>query len=380
MQYQIGFIIEQALGHITHSKNLQKNISRDPTVQAFWGLPAWGTESLAGKVPLYRSNWTVRAGLRTRRALSDMQRLSTLDALFFHTQVTAILSPDWLRRVPSVVSLDATPLQYDALGLHYGHSQGPDWLEHWKWRLNELCFRLARHIVTWSEWTRQGLIAEYGVSADKVTVIPPGVDTQGWMRPNNPGRNEQKLKILFVGSDMERKGGLLLLDAFRHLRRERNTFNGSNNFPDLELHLVTQSSLPEEPGLTVHTGLQPNTLELKRLFFDSDIFCLPTQGDCLPMVLSEAGAAGLPSISTRLAAIPEIVHDGKTGFLVPPGDLDALILALQRLILDPYLRQRQGQAAKSLVRQKFDAGCNAIRLLELLKDISAYPRVGRLAN
>jgi glycosyltransferase involved in cell wall biosynthesis len=380
MQYRIGFIIEQALGHITHSKNLQKNISRDPTVQAFWGLPAWGTEGRAGKVPLYRSNWTVRAGLRTRRALSDMQRLSTLDALFFHTQVTAILSPDWLRRVPSVVSLDATPLQYDALGLHYGHSQGPDWLEHWKWRLNELCFRQARHIVTWSDWARQGLISEYGVPADKVTVIPPGVDTQGWRRPNNPGRNEQKLKILFVGSDIERKGGLLLLDAFRHLRRERNASNGSNNFPDLELHLVTQSSLPEEPGLTVHTGLQPNTLELKRLFFDSDIFCLPTQGDCLPMVLSEAGAAGLPSISTRLAAIPEIVHDGKTGFLVPPGDLDALILALQRLILDPYLRQRQGQAAESLVRQKFDAGCNAIRLLELLKDISAYPRVGRLAN
>ena len=47
------------------------------------------------------------------------------------------------------------------------------------------------------------------------------------------------------------------------------------------------------------------------------------------MVLSEAGAAGLPSVSTRLAAIPEIVQDGKTGFLVPPGDLDALILALQ---------------------------------------------------
>jgi glycosyltransferase involved in cell wall biosynthesis len=116
--------------------------------------------------------------------------------------------------------------------------------------------------------------------------------------------------------------------------------------------------------------MQPNSQSLKDLFFQSDIFCLPTQGDCLPMALSEAGAAGLPIVSTRLAAIPEIIRDGETGFLVPPGDLGALIVALNRLILDPALRLRQGHAAEQLVRQRFDSRLNANRLLDLMKQIS----------
>jgi glycosyltransferase involved in cell wall biosynthesis len=95
------------------------------------------------------------------------------------------------------------------------------------------------------------------------------------------------------------------------------------------------------------------------------------------MVLSEAGAAGLPVVSTRLAAIPEIIQEGVTGFLVPPGDEEALTSALQRLILDPELRLRQGHMAEAVVRQRFDAGRNANRLLDVMKQISLDTRPGR---
>ena len=50
--YKIGFIIEQALGHITHTQNLQRNVPRDPDVQAFWGLVPWETRGLAGRIPI----------------------------------------------------------------------------------------------------------------------------------------------------------------------------------------------------------------------------------------------------------------------------------------------------------------------------------------
>lgn len=358
--YRFGFIIEQSLGHITHGLNLKNNIALDPTIRAEWGLPGWQHDGLAGRIPLYRGNWTLQAGLATRQILAGFQRRFQADALFFHTQITAVLSPDWLRRIPSIVSLDATPLQYDRLGQFYGHSTGPAWQENWKWRLNRDCFRLAQDIVTWSQWARDGLVDEYEVPPEKITVIPPGVNPDAWARPKPRQLRGGPVRILFVGGNLERKGGQHLLEAFRILR---------HRYP-LELHLVTRDSVLPEPGLFLYQNMQPNSQPLKELFFQADIFCLPTQGDCLPMVLSEAGAAGLPSVSTDMAAIPEIVREGETGLLIPPGDVDALTTALERLIEDEGLRLRMGAAAVQRVHEQFDAGCNALRLLQLMKQVS----------
>lgn len=369
--YQIGFVIEQALGHVTHTKNLQANVPKDPAVRADWALPRWQEHGLGSKVPVYKSNWTVQAGLQARRALAARWRGVKPDALFFHTQVTAVLSPDWLRRVPSVVSLDATPLQYDRLGAFYAHEAGPAWLERIKYRLNRHCFQRARHLVTWSEWAKQGLVAEYGVPADKVTVIPPGVNSGEWERPAARRPHKNTVKILFVGGDLERKGGLLLLQALRTLRQKGPiAINGNGTAVDVELHLVTKTKVAAEANVFVYNDMQANSEPLKQLYYECDIFCLPTYGDCLPMVLSEAGAAGLPAVTTCVAAIPEIVRDGVTGFLTPPGDVDKLTAALHALIANPELRIRQGQAAVERVRQGFDAEKNALRLLGLLKEVA----------
>lgn len=365
--YRIGFIIEKALGHVTHGKNLQRYVPQDAEVEAHWVLPEWEPHELLANLPLYKSNWTVRAGLQTRRALADLHRRTPLDALFFHTQVTAVLSPDWLRRIPSIVSLDATPLQYDTLGDSYQHVAGPQWVERWKWYLNRDCFRAARHLVTWSEWAKKGLVDEYGVPAGKITVISPGVDVQAWECPEREPRPGGPVKILFVGGDFRRKGGHVLLEAFRQLHQ-----NHSSQIP-VELHLVTRDPALAEPGVFVYNDLSPNSASLKQLYFDSDIFCMPTAGDCLPMVLSEAGAAGLPLVSTRIGGIPEIVRDGETGLLVPVGDPAALAAALRRLVCEPELRRRMGARAVEVVRRDYDAGLNSARLLALLKQAVKEP-------
>ncbi len=358
----IGFIIEQALGHITHTKNLQANVPRDRDVAAHWGLIPYEVSGFAAKVPVYKSNWTVRAGLRARRVVSGLAKESPLAALFFHTQVPAVLATNWVKKIPSVVSLDATPKQYDSLGEYYAHEAGPAWLENLKWKLNRDCFRAARHVVAWSAWAKQGLIAEYEVPPDKITVIPPGVNPREWACPQPRSARGGPLKILFVGGNLERKGGLVLLEAWRKLL----ALEGEN----VELHLVTKDHVAPEPNLFVHHNLQPNSAPLKQLYFDSDIFCLPTYGDCLPMVLSEAAAAGLPSISTNVAAIPEIVREGETGFIVPPGNAEALTAALARLIDDAELRLKLGTRAVEVVSKDFDAECNAMQLLAVLKQVA----------
>jgi len=369
---RIAFVLEQALGHATHAKNLMGNLAGRAEVDpAFLPIP-YRAEGWAARLPLVRSNWSVRAGLLARQALSREARRAPFDGLFVHTQVPGVLAADWVRRIPSVVSLDATPLQYDALGEVYSHARGPEWLERAKYRLNRRLFAAADRLLAWTEWTRRSLIEDYGCSPDRVAVIPPGVNPEDWARPGPPRarpEGDSPVRILFVGGDLERKGGRLLLDAFRAL----STREG----PPLELHLVTRTPMPAEPGVHIYNDLTPNDGRLVRLYHQAVLFCLPAFGDCLPMVLSEAGAAGLPVLSTRVAGIPEIVAEGESGLLVEPHDAAALTRALARLVEDPDLRLRLGRRGAEIVRQRFDAVRNAGRLVALLLDVVARGKEGR---
>jgi glycosyltransferase involved in cell wall biosynthesis len=259
------------------------------------------------------------------------------------------------------------------LGAFYKHEQGPAWLEAWKWRLNRDCFRSARRLVAWAEWTKLGLVHGYEVLADKITVIPPGVNVREWRRPTPRVPHAEPAKILFVGGDLERKGGLVLLEAFRALRHSGPEHLG------LELHLVTRDRLPPEPGVFVYNNMEPNSQPLKDLYHTCDIFALPTFGDCLPMVLSEAGASGMAIISTNVAAIPEIIRTGETGLTVPAGDAVALTRALRDLATNPVLRTILGERAMAHVTRHYDAPTNASRLLGLLKAEANAARAERPA-
>jgi glycosyltransferase involved in cell wall biosynthesis len=268
-----------------------------------------------------------------------------------------------------VVSLDATPLQYDELGTFYSHDIGNARVEKIKRALNIRCYTNAARIVTWSAWAKRGLIDGYGVAAERIHVIPPGVWCERWTSPD-PGvvtrDADDIVRILFVGADLARKGGDHLLEAFADLRVEHGD--------TVELHLVTKSTVPPAPGVHVYADLTPNSDALKALYHRCDVFCLPTQGDCLPMVLSEAGATGMPLVSTGVAAIPEIVQDGVTGLVVPPADPGALAAALSKLVLDAPLRREMGARARALVEQSFDASKNATAVVELMCDVAGGAR------
>ncbi len=362
---KIGFIIEQALGHITHGKNLAQNISLDQTIEPFWGYPKQPQSGLMA-LPGIR-NWTLQAGLQSNKALRDIASAGhQLDVIFFHTQVTAILAQKWMAKIPSVVSLDATPMQYDSLGEFYEHESGPSWLETFKFNKNKACYQQAKRLVTWSDWAKQSLIKDYGISAEKITIIPPGVNIDDWQPAENSQTPETApVKLLFVGGDLQRKGGLDLIEAFKAVKAEK---------PDakIELHLVTRNAPEPAEGMFVYTNMQPNSSELKALYHQADIFCLPTYGDCLPMVLSEAAATKLPIISTAVAAIPEIVQAGKGGLLVKPGAVHELKDAILRLLENRADRIDMGEHAYNITKQNFDAQANAQQLFDLLKQVANH--------
>lgn len=358
---RVAFVVEQALGHITHARNLRRTIGQDPTVASSWVPIEFRPAGIGRRIPLYRSNWTVRAGVRARTRLTRLLRSKPADALFFHTQVPAVLSGALMRRLPSIVSVDATPKQFDGLGLAYGHATGPDWLERGKFRLNQACFVRAARVVAFSHWVEDSLVTDYGIDAGKIEVVRPGLDVTRAPHVDRRGRQGSRpLRVLFVGGDFERKGGPTLLAAMDLLKDL-----------DVELDVVTRSTLPETERRKVHNGLSADSPELRDLYANADVFCLPTRADALGLVFAEAGAAGLPLIGTDVGAVAEIVRDEETGVIVPVDGPKALAAALRRLLTDEDLRLGYGAAARVLVRAEYDEDVTSARIVALLHEIVA---------
>jgi glycosyltransferase involved in cell wall biosynthesis len=357
MAYKIGFVMEQTLGHVTHMQNFQHFVASARDVEATW-IPVWFyAADHWNRAPLIRHNWTLRASLRARAQVQAVLRAERLDALFFHTQVTALFAQRLMDRIPTVVSMDATPLNFDSIGIPYDHRPSPlRPIETLKNALNRRTFRHARRLITWHEWGKHSLIEDYDVDPAKVHVIPPGIDLDRWdfLKQRHDGR----VRLLFVGGDFRRKGGDTLLAAFRrHLMAE------------CELDIVTREDVNLD-GITnvrVHRNIGPNAADLMALYSAADVFVFPTCADTLPLVVMEAMASRLPVVTTVVGALAEEVDDGVTGYLIRPGDVDALAAATLRLVRDPELRLSMGAAARESARGKFNGSTNYPRLLDVCK-------------
>jgi glycosyltransferase involved in cell wall biosynthesis len=85
----------------------------------------------------------------------------------------------------------------------------------------------------------------------------------------------------------------------------------------------------------------------------ASVFCLPSHAEGLPMSMLEAMAAGKAVLATGVGGIPEALHDGDNGLLVPPHDVTALARALAQLLGDPALRERLAQRARASIEQHY---------------------------
>ena len=350
--------MEQHVGLYTYYMNLRNYIDSAGGIEPTWVPVNYHKRGgLWERIPFLPDR--ACGALRGRTQVREEIARTTSDVLFFNTQVPATFAHERVRRHPYVISTDVTAVQFDRLRKGYGlKPRRVGLLQAYKHSVNVRVLRGATRLLPWSRWVADSLVSDYGVDPERIEVVPPGVDLGQWS-PGHRGSGGP-VKILFVGADLGRKGGLLLLEAFRTLR-------------DLgvELHLVTRERLAEEPGLSVYNDMQPNSEPLKRLFAESDIFCLPTLADCLPLVLCEAGAAGLPSVATNLAAVPEIVVEGETGLLVDAGDVGGLIQRLRTLVLAPELRGRMGRAARQHVEKHYDASRNGERIVSCLREAAS---------
>ncbi|WP_375491208.1 glycosyltransferase [uncultured Jatrophihabitans sp.] len=196
-----------------------------------------------------------------------------------------------------------------------------------------------------------------------VHVVRMGIDPARFGHIDRAQRPETSpTRVLFVGRLVAEKAPQMLVEAIARLP-----------LGEFELRIVGGGPLADQLASDIITnGLEDyvelrgavNQDEILAQYEWADVFCLPSFAEGLPVVIMEAMSTGLPVISTQIAGIPELVRDGRTGSLVPPGDLDALVEAL-RAMRSWTTRQALSSDAAALVMQNHTATINAARLADI---------------
>ncbi len=236
----------------------------------------------------------------------------------------------------------------------------------------EQIFDAARFVVTVSDFSLRFLRENYPKQSARFCRVYNGINTSGYSQSAfPPGRP----LILSVGRYIEKKGFSTLVDACARL--------GARDF---ECQIIGGGRLGESLrqqaaalGVSdrVHITGPKTEGEIKELLARTLVFALPClvaddgAMDNLPTVIMEAMAAGVPVISTNLAAIPEMIIDGQTGYIVPERDPEALAARLAEMINDRAAARALGAGGLERCRTLFDSTATTTALLEVFQSHGA---------
>lgn len=325
-------------------------------------------DGLAGARNLdrFRFRAEVHAGLLARDRIRALERAGDrFQVLHFHRQATAYASLRRMRRTPSIVSIDCT--QRCVLDLARSEAERRSYLPNVR-RDGEV-FRAARLIVSTSRWAAESVRAMYPDCATPIEVMPNPVLLDhfdaGWaaLRAARAAEPGYRPRVLFMGGDFARKGGGDLLDAWR------DAALGERASLDLVTHRAVAAA-DGVPGVRVHTGVAARSERWRALWRGADLFVLPTRDEAFGTVFQEAAAAGLPTIGTRINAVPEIVVEGETGVLVDAGDRVALARALGALAASSGMRGEMGERARARIARVADPGAYRDRLAAAIRRLA----------
>ncbi|MFZ0745164.1 MAG: glycosyltransferase family 4 protein [Terracidiphilus sp.] len=252
----------------------------------------------------------------------------------------------WACRVPAIVET-----------LHGGEAWRCGWKAHF-WVDRAVSHFVSKHVAV-SASDARFLGTRKHVPSEKISTIYNGVDLRRFdtsraarntMR-NALGLADDDVVLIMVARFHSGKGHPVLLHAMRDLLDRRASVK-LICLGEGEEEVVVRR-LCHELGLARHVkieGYQPNVAEWLQA---ADINVLPTYYEGLPLTVLEAMASALPTVASNVGGIPELVEDGVSGRLVPPGEPESLADALSMLLSQPELRKRMGRAAYSRVSRCF---------------------------
>jgi mannosyltransferase len=244
------------------------------------------------------------------------------------------------------------------------------WITRWLiWRMDAI---IATNDISASFLKREAVVVPHGV--DTVTYAPPADRAAAFAEAKLPGR----YAIGCFGRVRAQKGTDVFVDAMCKLLPRYPDFTG----------VIVGAIVPEQIGFAnelkkrIETaGLQSRIVmtgelsieEVQRWYQRLTIYAFTSRNEGFGLTLIEAMSAGVALVATRAGAAELVVEDGVTGVLTPPGDVDALVAALEPLLQDPASCAAMGTRARARVRAKFSLDAEAGRIAEVYQLLMQPP-------
>lgn len=404
------FLVEYGLGHKTHIHFLERHLASDPRFAATVvrvSRPG-GLANLLAKLqipPIHRRGldfwvwWLMQYKRQQVRQCLRRHDPNELDFVYVHTQTAGAALLDLPRTVPAVVSIDLT------WKLAFRESRySPSRCFEPVHALERRVFERSDLIVSFSEWAAASVVEEYRIPASKVQVVRNGVTLPTACLPGKNGhrsngaghganghlgRNGRShgaganghgpsngrsagngsvpsenglLRLGFVGNEFTRKGGDLLLRVHQERYADR-------------AHLTLVSGgLPRQNGHAWHNVSTHKAVPWDRLMTEVvpgfDLFVFPTRFDYSPYAVIEAMTAGVPVVATKVGAIPEMIEDGVSGFLLEAPHEGPLIERVDWALAHRAKLPAMGDRARQHATTSYAAERNYPELLDLLAEVA----------
>ncbi len=319
-----------------------------------WHLREWLTMQKSLNRRLLKKNTSVEflkkyARYFSRQLQKDLEK-THVDLLFVSAspQLIAYLKTT----IPIIFMIDATFQQIQGYYPYFSNLAGYNIRQGIE--LDKMAFKNATHCMLASEWSKNSAVNDYGIDENKISVVLCGANMDFIPRHEElmtyaPGR----CRLLFLGTEWERKGGNIVLEIFSLLKQKGI---------DPHLHIigcVPPHDLSEEENITIIPFLDKNKaedcLQFQKIFQQTDFLLLPTRAECAGIAFSEASAYGIPSVTSDTGGVTSYIKEGINGyalsFTAGPGAYAEIIL---KLIADQLLLND----LKASSRQYYDSKLN----------------------
>lgn len=225
--------------------------------------------------------------------------------------------------------------------------------------------RLAKRHITISQYNKDYIVKEFNVEPRCIDIVHCGID---FTRIPVVSPNYASTRIISVARLEKFKGRDILIKACAELKKEGIQFECLIVGDGPEKEALDQ--LIKELGVGNEVKLYGNAIqdEVFKLMSESAIKVLSSYSEGIPVALMEAMAMNIPVIGPKITGVPELIEDGKEGFLVEPGDVKLLALRMKTLLLDQNLRRSFVQKAYVKVRALFDNKVETDKLLAIWKE------------
>jgi glycosyltransferase involved in cell wall biosynthesis len=312
-------------------------------------LNSYGWDILLGRKTIYESF------LKTQYAsekISTAIRKRLIGKNYLFTFQTQSVFDASIPEIPHFVYSDHTHLE----NLNYpGFSRKRLFSKQWI-DCERKIYQRASLNFTMSSNIRDSIINDYKCGPEKVLCVYCGSNVQVNKSELFDDTRYSKKNILFVGIDWERKGGPVLVKAFRKVLED---------FPDAHLTIVGCSPKIDLPNCNVIGRV--SLKDVKKYFEQASLFCLPTLLEPFGIVFLEAMAHKLPVIGSRIGAIPDFINEGENGYLIEPKNSQQLADKIMSLLISPEKCKSFGEKGHHIFWDRYTWEKTGERISENIK-------------